>query len=287
MSILARKKKVKTAYWLLIPGVAWLFFFFFFPLTSLLATSLKRPLGTAPEDGFAYALQFNNYSNAMAEYGSYFVRSFTFAGIATIVCLLLAYPIAYYMAFKATKYKYLMLVLIVAPFFASFLLRTNAWKTILSVDGVVVGFFNSLGVLPEERILSTSIAVVFGLVYNFLPFMILPLFISLDKIDKRLLEAAGDLYATGSQRFWKVVWPLSTPGIVSGTILTFIPASGDYINATLLGGVGDKMIGNVIQSQFIVLRNYPQASALSFTFMAIILLLIYLYLRRVGTRDLL
>lgn len=287
MSILARKKKVKTAYWLLIPGVAWLFFFFFFPLTSLLATSLKRPLGTAPEDGFAYALQFSNYSNAMAEYGSYFVRSFTFAGIATIVCLLLAYPIAYYMAFKATKYKYLMLVLIVAPFFASFLLRTNAWKTILSVDGVVVGFFNSLGVLPEERILSTSIAVVFGLVYNFLPFMILPLFISLDKIDKRLLEAAGDLYATGSQRFWKVVWPLSTPGIVSGTILTFIPASGDYINATLLGGVGDKMIGNVIQSQFIVLRNYPQASALSFTFMAIILLLIFLYLRRVGTRDLL
>jgi spermidine/putrescine transport system permease protein len=287
MSIVNKRRRVKTAYLLLIPGLGWLFFFFFFPLGSLLATSLKRPLGTAPEDGFAYAWQFSNYTNAIAEYWEFFVRAFTFAGIATIFCLLLAYPIAYYIAFKATKYKYLMLVLIVAPFFASFLLRTNAWKTILSVDGIVVGFFNFLGVLPEGRILSTSIAVVFGLIYNFLPFMILPLFISLDKIDHRLLEAAGDLYATGSQRFWKVVWPLSIPGIVSGTILTFIPASGDYINATLLGGVGDKMIGNVIQSQFIILRNYPQASALSFTFMAIILVFIYLYLRRVGTKDLL
>lgn len=287
MSTVTKRRKIKTAYLLLIPGVGWLFIFFFFPLGSLLATSLKRPLGVAPEDGFAYALQFSNYSNAINEYWEFFVRAFTFAGIATIVCLLLAYPIAYYMAFKATKYKYLMLVLIVAPFFASFLLRTNAWKTILSVDGIVVGFFNFLGVLPEGRILSTSIAVVLGLIYNFLPFMILPLFISLDKIDHRLLEAAGDLYATGSQRFWKIVLPLSIPGIVSGTILTFIPASGDYINAQLLGGVGDKMIGNVIQSQFIILRNYPQASALSFTFMAVILVFIYLYLRKVGTRDLL
>lgn len=287
MSLVKKPQKVKTGYFLLIPGLGWLFFFFFFPLGSLLATSLKRPLGTAPEDGFAYALQFSNYANAIAEYWQFFTRAFTFSGIATIVCLLLAYPIAYYMAFKATKYKYVMLVLIVAPFFASFLLRTNAWKTILSVDGAVVGFFNFLGVLPEGRILSTSIAVILGLIYNFLPFMILPLFISLDKIDKRLLEAAGDLYATASQRFWKVVWPLSIPGIVSGTILTFIPASGDYINAQLLGGVGDKMIGNVIQSQFIILRNYPQASALSFTFMAIILVLIYLFLRRIGTKDLL
>ncbi|MGA0108236.1 MAG: ABC transporter permease [Candidatus Nanopelagicales bacterium] len=287
MTTLAKKRKIKTAYLLLIPGAAWLLFFFFFPLSSLLATSLKRPLGAAPEDGFAYALQFSNYSNAIAEYWPYFVRAFTYAGIATLVCILLAYPIAYYMAFKATKYKYLMLVLIVAPFFASFLLRTNAWKTILSADGFVVGFLNALGALPEERILSTSIAVVLGLIYNFLPFMILPLFISLDKIDKRLLEAAGDLYATGSQRFWKVVWPLSIPGVVSGVILTFIPASGDYINAQLLGGVSDKMIGNVIQSQFIILRNYPQASALSFSFMAVILVLIYLYLRRVGTKDLL
>jgi spermidine/putrescine transport system permease protein len=287
MTTVTKRRRIKTGYLLLIPGLGWLFMFFFFPLGSLLATSLKRPLGTAPEDGFAYALQFSNYSNAIAEYWDFFIRSFTFAGIATIICLILAYPIAYYMAFKATKYKYLMLVLIVAPFFASFLLRTNAWKTILSSDGVVVNFFNYLGLLPEGRILSTSIAVVLGLIYNFLPFMILPIFISLDKIDKRLLEAAGDLYATGSQRFWKVVWPLSIPGVFSGTILTFIPASGDYINAQLLGGVSDKMIGNVIQSQFIILRNYPQASALSFTFMAIILVMIYLYLRKVGTKDLL
>lgn len=287
MTTLARRRKIKTAYWLLIPGFAWLFFFFFFPLGSLFATSLKRPLGVSPEDGFAYALQFSNYSQAMAEYWPFYVRAFTFAAIATLFCLLLAYPISYYIAFKATRYKYLMLVLIIAPFFASFLLRTNAWKTILSSEGAVVGFLNLLGVLPEERILSTSLAVVLGLIYNFLPFMILPLFLSLDKIDKRLLEAAGDLYATGFQRFWRVVWPLSIPGVVSGTILTFIPASGDYINAELLGGISDKMIGNVIQSQFIILRNYPQASALSFTLMAIILVFLYLYLRKVGTKELL
>lgn len=287
MSTVTKSRKIKTGYLLLIPGAAWLALFFFFPLGSLLATSLKKPLGVAPEDGFAYALQFSNYTAAIAEYWPYFVRSFTFSALATLACLVLAYPIAYYMAFKATKYKYLMLVLIVAPFFASFLLRTNAWKTILSVDGFIVGFLNALNFLPEERILSTSLGVVLGLIYNFLPFMILPLFISLDKIDTRLLEAAGDLYATGSQRFWKVVWPLSVPGIVSGVILTFIPASGDYINAELLGGIGDKMIGNVIQSQFIILRNYPQASALSFTFMAIILVFIYLALRKVGTKDLL
>lgn len=287
MTVTTKSRRIKTAYLLVIPGFAWLFFFFFFPLGSLLATSLKRPLGDSPEDGFAFALQYSNYTLAIAEYWPYFVRAFIFAAIATFFCLLLAYPISYYIAFKATKYKYLMLVLIVAPFFASFLLRTNAWKTILSSEGVVVSFLNLLGLLPQERILSTSLAVILGLIYNFLPFMILPLFISLDKIDKRLLEAAGDLYATGNQRFWKVVWPLSIPGVVSGTILTFIPASGDYINAELLGGISDKMIGNVIQSQFIILRNYPQASALSFTLMAIVLVFLYLYLRKVGTKELL
>jgi spermidine/putrescine transport system permease protein len=190
------------------------------------------------------------------------------------------------MAFRARKYRNLMLVLIVAPFFASFLLRTNAWKTILSGDGLVVSVLNSINLLPQDRILNTSLAVVAGLTYNFLPFMILPLYTSLEKIDPRLIEAAGDLYSPPSQRFWKVVWPLSLPGVISGTLLTFIPASGDYINAELLGSIKDKMIGNVIQSQFIDLRDYPTASALSFTFMAIILVMIYLYIRKAGTDDL-
>lgn len=282
-----KSRKTRTPYLLLIPGIGWLFFFFLFPLSTLLATSLQKPAGVSPDDGFLPAFKISNYSLALVEYYPQFIRAFTYSAIATIVCLVLAYPIAYYMAFRARKYRNLMLVLIVAPFFASFLLRTNAWKTILSGDGFVVNFLNSFNLLPEGRILNTSIAVIAGLVYNFLPFMILPLYTSLEKIDSRLIEAAGDLYSPPSQSFWKVVWPLSLPGVVSGTLLTFIPASGDYINAELLGSINNKMIGNVIQSQFIDLRDYPTASALSFTFMAIILVMIYLYIRKAGTEKLL
>ena len=278
--------KGRTPYLLIIPGIGWLFFFFLFPLSTLLATSLQKPAGPSPDDGYLPAFKISNYSLALIEYYPQFIRAFTYSAIATIVCLLLAYPIAYYMAFRARKYRNLMLVLIVAPFFASFLLRTNAWKTILSGDGFVVNFLNSFSMLPQGRILNTSIAVIAGLVYNFLPFMILPLYTSLEKIDPRLIEAAGDLYSPPSQRFWKVVWPLSLPGVVSGTLLTFIPASGDYINAELLGSINNKMIGNVIQSQFIDLRDYPTASALSFTFMAIILVMIYFYIRKAGTDNL-
>jgi len=281
-----KNRKSRTPYLLLIPGIGWLFFFFLFPLSTLLATSLQKPAGVSPDDGFLPAFKVSNYSLALVEYYPQFIRAFTYSAIATVVCLILAYPIAYYMAFRARKYRNLMLVLIVAPFFASFLLRTNAWKTILSGDGFVVTFLNSLNLLPEGRILNTSIAVIAGLVYNFLPFMILPLYTSLEKIDSRLIEAAGDLYSPPSQSFWKVVWPLSLPGVVSGTLLTFIPASGDYINAELLGSINNKMIGNVIQSQFIDLRDYPTASALSFTFMAIILVMIYLYIRKAGTENL-
>ena len=282
-----KSRKTRTPYLLLIPGIGWLFFFFLFPLSTLLATSLQKPAGVSPDDGFLPAFKISNYSLALVEYYPQFIRAFTYSAIATVVCLVLAYPIAYYMAFRARKYRNLMLVLIVAPFFASFLLRTNAWKTILSGDGFVVNFLNSFNLLPEGRILNTSIAVIAGLVYNFLPFMILPLYTSLEKIDSRLIEAAVDLYSPPSQSFWKVVWPLSLPGVVSGTLLTFIPASGDYINAELLGSINNKMIGNVIQSQFIDLRDYPTASALSFTFMAIILVMIYLYIRRAGTEKLL
>ena len=268
----AKRRFKRTPYLLILPGIGWLFLFFLFPLSTLLATSLQKPAGISPDDGYLPAFKVSNYSSALAEYYPQFFRAFLYSGIATVICLLLAYPIAYYMAFRARKYRNLMLVLIVAPFFASFLLRTNAWK--------------SINLLPQDRILNTSLAVVAGLTYNFLPFMILPLYTSLEKIDPRLIEAAGDLYSPPSQRFWKVVWPLSLPGVISGTLLTFIPASGDYINAELLGSIKDKMIGNVIQSQFIDLRDYPTASALSFTFMAIILVMIYLYIRKAGTDDL-
>jgi spermidine/putrescine transport system permease protein len=280
------KRKKRTPYLLILPGVGWLFFFFLFPLSTLLATSLQKPAGLSPDDGFLPAFKVSNYTNALIEYYPQFYRAFLYSGIATVFCLLLAFPIAYYMAFRAQKYRNLMLILIITPFFASFILRTNAWKSILSGDSLVVNFLNSLNLLPQERILNTSLAVIAGLVYNFLPFMILPLYASLEKIDARLIEAASDLYASPSQSFWRVVWPLSLPGVISGTLLTFIPASGDYINAELLGSINNKMIGNVIQSQFIDLRNYPTASALSFTFMAIVLVMVYLYIRKAGTDNL-
>lgn len=174
----------------------------------------------------------------------------------------------------------------IAPSFASFLLRTYAWRTILADEGPITSALNALHLLPDERLLNTGIAVVAGLTYNFLPFMILPLYAALEKIDPRLIEAAGDLYASPAKAFRKVTWPLSLPGVVAGTLLTFIPAAGDYINAELLGSTGNRMIGNVIQTNFIEFRDYPTASALSVMLMAVILVLVFTYIRRAGTEDL-
>ena len=179
-----------------------------------------------------------------------------------------------------------MLVLVIAPSFASFLLRTYAWKTILADEGIVTSTLQRPAPLPDGRILNTWIAVIAGLTYNFLPFMILPLYAALEKIDPRLIEAASDLYASPQTAFRKVTWPLSMPGVVAGTLLTFIPAAGDYINAELLGSPKNRMIGNEIQANFIEYRDYPTASALSFILMAIILVLVFTYIRRAGTEDL-
>jgi len=274
-------------YWLLLPGMAWLAVFFIIPLVSLFATSLQSPVSDNPDDGFYFNWDFANYSEALSRYGEQFLRSFVYAGTATIVALAIAYPLAYFIAFKAGRWKALLLVLVVAPFFASFLIRTYAWKTILADEGIVVDVLNTLNLLPQDRILNTPLAVVTGITYNFLPFMILPLYASLDKIDPRLAEAGADLYATPFTTFRKVIWPLSLPGVVAGTLLTFIPAAGDYINAKLLGSTNDRMIGSVIDSQFIIVRDYPIASALSFLLMATILILVTIYVRRAGTEDLL
>ena len=276
-----------TPYWLLLPGMAWLTVFFLVPLFSLLSTSLQSPVSENPDDGYYFAWDFANYSEALSRYGEQFLRSFVYAGTATLLALLIAYPLAYFIAFKSGKYKTLLLVLVVAPFFASFLIRTYAWKTILADEGFIVQTMNALGLLPQDRILNTPIAVVTGITYNFLPFMILPLYAALDKIDPRLAEAGADLYATPFTTFRKVIWPLSLPGVVAGTLLTFIPATGDYINAKLLGSTNDRMIGSVIDSQFIIVRDYPIASALSFLLMASILILVTIYVRRAGTEDLL
>jgi spermidine/putrescine transport system permease protein len=274
-------------YLLLLPGLAWLGVFFITPLFSLLSTSLMKWAGATPDDGFVPAFEISNYTESFATYSEQYMRSFLFAGLATVFALLIAYPLAYFIAFKSGRFKNLLLVLVVAPFFASFLIRTYAWRTILADDGTINTFVAGLGLLPDDRILATPIAVVAGLTYNFLPFMTLPLYAALDRLDPRLIEASKDLYANPIQGLLRVTFPLSLPGVVAGTLLTFIPAAGDYINAQLLGGPRDKMIGNVIQSQFITIRDYPTAAALSFVLLLSILILVTIYVRRAGTEELL
>ena len=283
----ARRGKRWTPYLLLLPGMAWLSVFFLLPLFSLANTSLMIPAGETPDDGFLPALNWGNYTEGLSRFLPQYLRSFEYAGVATILALAIAYPLAYFIAFKSGRWKNILLVLIVAPFFASFLIRTYAWQTILADDGLINTTLSHLGVLPEGRLLSTPIAVVAGLTYNFLPFMTLPLYAALDKLDPRLVEAASDLYAKPFTGFRRVTLPLSMPGVVAGTLLTFIPAAGDYINAQLLGGPNDRMIGNVIQSQFINIRDYPVAGALSFVLLLTILALVSTYVRKAGTEELL
>lgn len=280
-----QRKKSKTAYWLMLPGMGWLAIFFVIPIITLFLTSLQNPSPDKPGK-FVPGLNFGNYTAAMSEYWPQFLRSFLYAGLATLFALIVAYPLAYFIAFRAGRWRGFLLVLVVAPFFASFLLRTYAWRTILSDESPITRSLDALHLLPDGRILNTGIAVVAGLTYNFLPFMILPLYASLEKIDPRLIEAASDLYASPIVGFRRVVWPLSMPGVVAGTLLTFIPAAGDYINATLLGSTKDRMIGNVIETNFIQFRDYPTASALSFVLMATILVIVLVYVRRAGTEEL-
>ncbi len=281
-----RRGRRRTAYLLLLPGGLWLLVFFVLPLVQLFATSLYDPSGSLTT-GYRMAFAWQNYVDAVGAYATQYLRAFLFAGIATALGFLLGYPLAYTMAFKAGRWKNVMLVLVVAPFFTSFLVRTLAWKSILADNGPVLDILRAVGlVAPDGRLLATSVAVVTGLTYNFLPFMVLPIYAALEKLDPRLIEAAGDLYASPVTAFRKVTLPLSASGVVAGTLMTFIPAAGDYVNAELLGTPNQYMVGNVINSSFLVTLNYPQAAALSFVLMAIILLLVVLYVRRIGTKEL-
>lgn len=287
-----RKRGRLVPYWLLLPGILWLLVFFALPLVYQASTSVQTG---SLEDGFKVTWHFATYWEALNDYWPQFLRSVMYAGAATILCLLLGYPLAYLIAFRAGRWRNLILVLVIAPFFTSFLIRTLAWKTILADGGPLVGALNSLhvldvtswlGVTEGDRVLATPLAVICGLTYNFLPFMILPLYTSLERIDGRLHEAAGDLYAKPSTTFRKVTFPLSMPGVVSGTLLTFIPAAGDYVNADLLGSTDTRMVGNVIQTQFLRILDYPTAAALSFILMAAILVMVTFYIRKSGTEDL-
>ena len=281
------KSRSYTPYLLLAPGLIWLITFFIIPIFSLASTStMVRPEG-AQIGTYVQELRFQNYVDAFVANQEQYVRSFVYAGIATILALAIAYPLAYMIAFKSGKYRNILLVLVVAPFFTSFLLRTVAWTQILGDEGPVVSTLKLLPFFDDSiRLTATPFAVVSGLTYNFLPFMTLPLYASLERIDPRTLEAAGDLYANGFTTFRKVTVPLSMPGVVAGTLLTFIPAAGDYVNAALLGNPNTKMIGNVIESRFFAVVDYPTAAALSFTLMATILILVTLYIRRSGTDEL-
>jgi len=289
-----RKGRRFVPYLLLTPGMLWLAIFFVVPMIFLLSQSLQTG---SIEQGYSLTFHWQTYTDAITLYWQQFLRSFIYAGLATVLALAIGYPLAYTIAFKAGRWKSFLLVLVIAPFFTSFLLRTLAWQTILSSNGIVYSFFvktHLLNLLQSgpyplitgDQLLNTPFAVIMGLTYNFLPFMVLPLFASLDRIDIRLLEAGADLYGKPWTGFRKVTWPLSLPGVVAGTLLTFIPAAGDYINSKLLGNPNTTMIGQVIDGQFLRVRDYPTAAALSFVLMATILVLVSVYVWRAGTEEL-
>jgi spermidine/putrescine transport system permease protein len=272
-----------TPWLLLLPGLVWLGLFFAVPLGFLGYQSLQS--GTFPS--FEFTWEFSNFSEALSDYHEQLLRSFLYAGLATVAALVIAYPLVYWIAFRAGRWRTLFLLLIVAPFFVSYLIRTLAWLNILADQGPVVGLLRGIHVLDADgRLLATTLAVVAGITYNFLPFMALPVYVSLEQIDPRLIEAANDLYASPRQAFLRVTLPLSAPGIVAGTLLTFIPAAGDFINAELLGTPKQQMIGNVIQAKFLESLDYPTAASLSFILMATILVALLVYARIVGTERL-
>jgi spermidine/putrescine transport system permease protein len=273
-----------TPYLLLAPGLAFLAVFFLVPTYYLGNTSLQS--GDL-FDGYVFTWAWANYKSALSGYDAQFIRSLEYAGIATVVAFLISYPLAYWIAFRGGRWKNLLLLLIIAPFFVTYLIRTLAWQIILTNDGFVVQTLRTLHLLDSDgHLLASSLAVVAGITYNFLPFMALPLYVSLEQIDHRLIEAAEDLYANRVKAFFRVTFPLSLPGVFAGTLLTFIPAAGDFINAQLLGTPRQYMIGNVIQSKFKVIADYPQAAALSFILMAAILVMILIYTRVIGTEKL-
>jgi len=254
------------------------------PTYYLANTSLQE--GSASV-GYTFTWAWSNYTEAISAYHEQFRRSLVYAGIATVAAFLISYPLAYWIAFRGGRWKSLLLLLVIAPFFVTYLIRTLAWQTILSDEGVVLEVLTGIGLVEDGgRLLATSTAVVAGITYNFLPFMALPLYASLEQIDARLIEAAEDLYASKVQAFLRVTLPLSLPGVFAGTLLTFIPAAGDFINAELLGTPRQSMIGNVIQSKFLVITDYGQAAALSFVLMAAILVAVLVYTRVLGTERL-
>jgi spermidine/putrescine transport system permease protein len=280
---LSRRRRLLP--WLFLgPGLLWLVVFFAIPLINQLNVSLQTG---DPETGYAFSWAFSTYSDAVRDYSEQFRRSIAYAGVSTILCFAFGFPLAYFIAFKSGRWKNLLLLLVILPFFVSYVLRTVSWQLILADTGWVAERLRDVGLLSEDgRLLATRTAVIAGITYNFLPFMVLPLYVSLEKIDRRLIEAATDLYASRPTAFRKITLPLALPGIFAGSLLTFIPACGDFLNALLLGTPRQYMVGNVIQSKFLYIQDYPTAAALSFILMSFILIGIMLYARLLGARNL-
>jgi spermidine/putrescine transport system permease protein len=282
-----RQRSRIAPYLMILPALAYLAVFFVVPFFSLARTSLSSSGGSVFMPTLSFAWDFSNYVEAFTRYQDQILRSFIYAVTATVLCVVLAFPLAYVIAFKAGRFKNLILGLVILPFFVTFLIRTIAWKTILADNGWVVSALDSVGLLPSDgRLLSTSWAVIGGLTYNWIIFMILPLYVSLEKIDPRLIEASKDLYSSNTRSFTKVILPLAMPGLLAGSLLVFIPAAGDFINAEYLGSTQTTMIGNVIQQQFLVVKDYPAAAALSMVLMLFILAGVLMYTRALGTEDL-
>ncbi|MFN8163198.1 MAG: ABC transporter permease [Solirubrobacterales bacterium] len=272
-----------TGYALVLPGAAWLVIFFIVPMYLMWRLSLNSG---SVETGFHFTWDWANYKEAFTLYDTQFIRSFEYAAVATVIALAVAYPLAYGIVFHGGHIKYLLLLLVLAPFLTTYLIRTLAWETILNDNSPAVRLLSDIGLISGGRVLGTAGAVIAGITYNFLPFMVLPLFASLETIDRRYVDAAQDLYASPSAAFWRITVPLSAPGIVAGSLLTFIPAVGDYINANFLGGPNNRMIGNVVQGLYLTERNYPTAASLSFVLMALITIVVTIYLRIAGSRAL-
>jgi spermidine/putrescine transport system permease protein len=291
--IAGQVKKSRIVLLLLLPGLIYLGLFFVTPFAALISTSLQAPVLGGGIGQYQPGLEFGNYAFVVSQYSEQILRSFIYATVATLLALAFSYPIAYFIGVKARNYpvlQALMLTLVIAPFFISFLLRTFAWKEIFGQDSFVSNLLRDSGFMAQDDyLLGTPLVVIFGLTYNFIPFMTLPLYTNLERLDTALLEAGSDLYAKPASTFWKVTFPLSIPGITSGTLLTFIPIAGDYVTASrsFLGSPNTAMLGNVIESNFLRIQDYPSAAALSVMLMAAIVVLVSLYIRRTGTEDLL
>jgi spermidine/putrescine transport system permease protein len=239
-----------TPFLLLAPGILWLLIFFVVPSIQMFLTSVSTG---SVDSGFRLTFSSKAYETAFTRFPRQLTNSLVYGGLATILTFLIGFPVAYTIAFRGGRYKSLLLFLVIAPFFTSFLIRTISWKILLNDAGPVIGPLKEAGLVSEDfGLLYTPIAVVAGITYNFLPFMVLPLYVALEKVDHRLVEAATDLYASRTQAFLRVTLPLSMPGVFAGSLLTFIPAVGDFVNAQILGSPSTRMIGNVTR------RKAPQ-----------------------------